>query len=86
MEKRYILNSTHSNYPPTYLLPIYQPVYLPTYTVPTYLIKVEFRIGCLDASNKRFAVEITAKRERLRAVVESVKGEVYKYLKSLLST
>ncbi|CAB3989658.1 cold shock domain-containing E1-like [Paramuricea clavata] len=37
--------------------------------------KVEFRIGCLDASDKRFAVEITAKRERLRAVVESVKGE-----------
>lgn len=37
--------------------------------------KVEFKIGCLEASDKRFAVEITAKRERLRAVVESVKGE-----------
>ena len=83
MEKRYILNSTHSNYPPTYLLSTNPSTYP---HIPTYLIKVEFRIGCLDASNKRFAVEITAKRERLRAVVESVKGEVYKYLKSLLST
>ncbi|XP_028402725.1 cold shock domain-containing protein E1-like [Dendronephthya gigantea] len=37
--------------------------------------KVEFRIGCSETSDKQFAVEITAKRERLRAVVESVKGE-----------
>ena len=82
MEKRYLL---------LYVFPNLTIPYISVYTQTTYLylpnlldyffvlicfIKVEFRIGCLDASNKRFAVEITAKRERLRAVVESVKGEV----------